>query len=80
VQKSVDVSDNETIYGGMQQHIGLTIRRLRERKKLSARKLAQIAGVSQVSMIETGMRVGRLSTLAKIAKALGTTVGKLIDG
>ncbi len=53
----------------------------RERKALSQRDLAQLAGVSQfsISKIETGNQNPRPSTLRKLAAALGLTPEQLFQ-
>ncbi len=53
----------------------------RERKALSQRDLAQLAGVSQfsISKIETGNQKPRPSTLRKLAAALGLTPEELFQ-
>lgn len=67
----------------MKKHITLAdrIRTLREAAGLSQRALAAEAGISQpaVGMIETGARLTpSADTLARIARALGTTSEKLL--
>jgi transcriptional regulator with XRE-family HTH domain len=54
----------------------------RKRKKMTLEALSQKAGISGacISQIENGSRDGRVSSLRKLAKALGVKVGKLIDG
>jgi transcriptional regulator with XRE-family HTH domain len=58
---------------------GERIRKLRERRGLTVRKLAEIAGVpvSTLSAVENGKREGQgltLATARRIAQALGVTV------
>lgn len=73
--------------------IGLNIRKAREAKGLTQRELADAIGhksdphtkgdnvaSSYISRLESGDHQPRLDTLAKIAKALGTTVPKLLTG
>lgn len=58
------------------------LRRIREKKALSLRKLAQLSGVdySTISKIETGeSRSPRLDTLVRLAQALGVDMSELID-
>lgn len=57
--------------------VGENIRRLRIKAGLSARQLAEKAGLSTVAMIECGHRPGRMDTLERIAKALGVPMGDL---
>lgn len=66
----------------MDQSLGEHIRQLREDQGLGRRELAKRAGVtySYLSKIETGERVGSLSTLTKIAEALGMTVSAIQAG
>ncbi len=56
---------------------GTTIRKLRQKKGLTAKQLAVLARLSQISMIENGQRDGRLSSLRKIANALGVPMAAL---
>ena len=58
----------------------IRLRALREQRGLSLRKLAQAADVHYVSLVrlEAGTFDPRLSTLRKLAKALGVTVCYLI--
>lgn len=64
--------------------IGANIRAAREAKEMSQLTLAHTAGWtgedagSQISLYESGQREPRLSTLSKIAEALGTTIAKLL--
>ena len=60
---------------------GATVRRLRSELKLSQDDLAQRVGVTRVSIsdIERGVRSDmRVSTLSKLAKALGVSPSALI--
>ena len=59
----------------------IRLRAWRERKALSQRDLAQLAGVSQfsISKIETGNQKPRPSTLRKLAAALGLTPEQLFQ-
>ncbi|MCX5732381.1 MAG: helix-turn-helix transcriptional regulator [Deltaproteobacteria bacterium] len=58
------------------------IRRLREKKKLSQKALADKVGisVSYVSMLERGQRSPPLETIEKMAKALGVPAASLLAG
>jgi transcriptional regulator with XRE-family HTH domain len=58
------------------------VRRLRARKKLSQKALADKVGisVSYVSMLERGQRSPPLETIEKMAKALGVPPGTLLGG
>jgi len=58
------------------------VRRLRAKKKLSQKALADKVGisVSYVSMLERGQRSPPLETIEKMAKALGVPPGNLLGG
>lgn len=58
------------------------IRVYRELRGLSARELADKTGISAafLSEIENGKKEGGVSTLKKIAQALGVTIDDLVDG
>ena len=58
------------------------IQRLRSKKKLSQKALADKVGisVSYVSMLERGQRSPPLETIEKMAKALGVTPANLLGG
>lgn len=58
------------------------IRVYREFRGLSARELADKTGISAafLSEIENGKKEGGVSTLKKIAQALGVTIDDLVDG
>jgi len=58
------------------------VRRLRGKKKLSQKALADKVGisVSYVSMLERGQRSPPLETIEKMAKALGVTPAALLGG
>ncbi len=58
------------------------VRRLRSKKKLSQKALADKVGisVSYVSMLERGQRSPPLETIEKMAKALGVTPAALLGG
>ena len=58
------------------------VRRLREKKKLSQKALADTVGisVSYVSMLERGQRSPPLETIEKMAKALGVPAASLLAG
>ncbi len=57
------------------------IRVWREHRGLSVKALAELAGVAPayLSQIETGKREGTVSTLSKIAKALGVTIDDFVS-
>ena len=58
------------------------VRRLRAKKKLSQKALADKVGisVSYVSMLERGQRSPPLETIEKMAKALGVPPANLLGG
>lgn len=58
------------------------VRRLRAKKKLSQKSLADKVGisVSYVSMLERGQRSPPLETVERMAKALGVTPANLLGG
>jgi transcriptional regulator with XRE-family HTH domain len=58
------------------------VRRLRSRKRLSQKTLADKVGisVSYVSMLERGQRSPPLETVEKVAKALGVKPAQLLGG
>lgn len=61
--------------------VGAEIRRQRQANGLSLHELARLSGISgsALSLIETGKRDARLSTLDRIARSLGTGVGAFFD-
>jgi transcriptional regulator with XRE-family HTH domain len=58
------------------------VRRLRAKKKLSQKALADKVGisVSYVSMLERGQRSPPLETIEKMAKALGVPPSAMLGG
>ncbi len=58
------------------------VKRLRAKKKLSQKALADKVGisVSYVSMLERGQRSPPLETIEKMAKALGVPPSNLLGG
>lgn len=60
--------------------LGKNIKRIRGRKKMSQGDICRAVGLdrAQMSNIETGKGNPTLSTIEKIARALGTTVDKLL--
>jgi transcriptional regulator with XRE-family HTH domain len=58
------------------------VRRLRAKKRLSQKSLADKVGisVSYVSMLERGQRSPPLETVERMAKALGVTPANLLGG
>ena len=62
--------------------LGLNIRRRREALDCSQEKLAEKSGLDQtyISGIECGKRNPGIKNVAKLAKALGVTTAKLMEG
>jgi len=60
----------------------LRLRAIREKRGISYRQLAKASGVnlSTIVRLESGAFDPRLSTLEKLAKALGVTVPDLLGG
>ncbi|ANT63039.1 hypothetical protein AYJ57_21430 (plasmid) [Salipiger sp. CCB-MM3] len=65
--------------GDILTRVGAEIRRQRQAASLSLHDLALLSGISSsaLSLIETGKRDARLSTLDKIARSLGTDISTL---
>ena len=61
--------------------LGITIARIRKRRKLTQAQLAKRAGVHRiyVAQIEGETKVPSLATLEKLAKALHVKVGRLLE-
>ena len=60
--------------------LGEEMKRLRNERFLSQRDLARKAGVSPIMHLETGESVDpRLSTVRKVAEALGVDPNSLVD-
>lgn len=64
----------------MEHYDMLRLRELRARKGVSLRRLKETSGVavSALALYEAGQGDPQLSTLRKLAKALGVTVAELI--
>ena len=62
-------------------NIGKKINRLRLKKKLSTKDLAQKAGISagMLSLLEKGSTQGSVETLRKVAKVLDITLSYLFE-
>jgi len=60
---------------------GSPLQRIRETKNMTQHQLAAAAGVSQatVAKIESGHRIGRVSTLRALARELEVSVGELLE-
>lgn len=63
------------------RQMGMTLRKLRQAKKLSQATLAERAGLSReyVNKIEAGRYDPPLSTINALAKALGVKPGRLME-
>ena len=62
--------------------LGRSVRKRREAKALTQEVLAELAGLDRtyISAVERGGRNLSLSSIARIAKALGTTISELTSG
>lgn len=62
--------------------IGKRVRETRKQQKISQERLAELTdvSVSYISHIETARKKASLSTLIRIANALGITVDELLNG
>lgn len=62
-------------------YIGERLKRIRLRRAMSQRKLAEAAGMSQRAIVdlETDKREPHPSTLGKLAKALGVEPAELVE-
>ena len=60
--------------------LGKNVKRIRERKKMSQGDICRALGFdrAQMSNIEAGKGNPTLSTITKLAKALGVSVGELL--
>jgi transcriptional regulator with XRE-family HTH domain len=61
--------------------MAIRIKSLRERRGMTQAQLAEKAGVSRtyLARLETARQDPTLSTLEKLAKALGVKVGRLVE-
>ena len=62
--------------------LGTNLREARQRSGLTQERVAERSGVhaTEVSRIETGKRDPQVSTLERLAKAVGVRPGQLLDG
>lgn len=62
------------------QRLAMKVKRMRTRRGLTQKALAKKAGISHgyLARLEIGRHDPSLSTLARLAKALGVPVGKLL--
>ena len=67
-----ETQEQEGIDGGRASHVGAFIREQRERSRISLRKLADTAGISNpyLSQIERGLRKPSAEILKSLARAL----------
>lgn len=63
----------------MESFVAENVRRLRKEAGLSQRALMDKSGTSAVKMIEAGHRPGSISSLQKIANALGVPLSRLFE-
>ena len=63
------------------KRLGVTVKRLRERRGLTQEALGNAAGIHRVyvAQIEAQTKVPSIATLEKIAKALKVKVGRLLE-
>lgn len=64
----------------LQERFGQKVRAVRKKKGVSQEKMAQLAGIDRTyaSGIERGLRNVSLSTVEKLAKALGVKMARLM--
>lgn len=62
-------------------NLGENLRAAREERELTQEQVAERSGVQagEISRIETGKRDPQVSTVLKLAKALGLPPGKLLE-
>ena len=65
-----------------QERVGRTLRAKRKRSGLTQEQLAEAADMhpTEVSRLERGVRDPRLSTLVRLARALGIELADLVRG
>ena len=65
----------------MRGRLAMRLRQLRKVKELTQEDLARKAGVTlgYIARLETGRHDPKLSTLRKLAKALGVSVAELLE-
>lgn len=70
------------VYNSRLKEVGSRIRGLRDKRGLNLHELARLCGISAsaLSLIETGKRDLRITSLVRIAEALRTPAGGLLDG
>jgi transcriptional regulator with XRE-family HTH domain len=64
------------------EQFGANLRRRRQAASLSQEQLADLSGFhfTEISRLERGVREPRLSTIVRLARALGLTPAELLDG
>lgn len=64
------------------ERFGRNVRSQRERRGLSQEELGHAAGLhpTEISRLERGVREPRLSTVVRLARALGLRPARLLDG
>ena len=62
------------------EKFGQSLKRIRTKKVISQNKIARILGIDRafISNIENGKTNPTLTTIAKLAKAIGVSVGELM--
>lgn len=70
-----------TAVATLEQKFGWVVRRLRKRAGIAQEKLADIAGLhrTHIGLIERGKRGANLQVIQKLARALNTSMGKLMN-
>jgi transcriptional regulator with XRE-family HTH domain len=65
----------------LREHVAARIKALRQRRGMTQEELAEKAGIgrSYLARLETARQDPTLSTLEKLAKALGVKVAKLVE-
>jgi transcriptional regulator with XRE-family HTH domain len=65
----------------LREQMAAKLKALRERRGLTQEQLAEKSGVSRtyLARLETGRQDPTLSTLEKLAKALGVKAGRLLE-
>lgn len=67
--------------GNIEQKVSQKIKSIRQAKRLDQKTLAQRAGLtrSYISLLETGRKTAAISTLSRIADALGVALGEFFE-
>ena len=65
----------------LRDHVATRIKMLRQRRRMTQEQLAKKAGIGRsfLARLETARQDPTLSTLEKLAKALGVKVARLIE-